>query len=88
MFIPLENKNFSKNLVIFPGLHYSNKSNENIINENINLNTITQIDNNIISDNLFLKLYKFIDNTNKKLTQKKKYKNQKKFTRKKTKKNK
>lgn len=82
MFIPLDNKKFSKNLVIFPGLHYSD---QNIINENINLNTITQIDNDIISDNLFLKLYKFIDNTNNKQTQKKKSKNQKKLTRKKQK---
>ena len=81
MFIPLDNKNFSKNLVIFPGLHYSNKSNENIINENINLNTITQIDNNIISEHLFLKLYKFIDNTNKKQTKKKIKKHEKKHTR-------
>ena len=79
MFIPLEKKNFSKNLVIFPGLHYSD---ENIINENINLNTITQIDNNIISENLFLKLYKFIDNTNKKQTKKKIQKHEKKHTRK------
>ena len=69
MFIPLDNKKFSKNLVIFPGLHYRD---QNIINENINLNTITQIDNDIISENLFLKLYKFIDNTNNKQTQKKK----------------
>jgi hypothetical protein len=82
MFIPLDNKNFSKNLVIFPGLHYRDK---NIINENINLNTITQIDNNIISENLFLKLYKFIDNTNNKQTQKKILKNKKKLTRKKQK---
>ena len=74
MFIPLDNKKFSKNLVIFPGLHYDD---QNIINENINLNTITQIDNDIISDNLFLKLYKFIDNTKNKQTQKKKVKNQK-----------
>ena len=82
MFIPLDNKKFSKNLVIFPGLHYRD---QNIINENINLNTITQIDNDIISENLFLKLYKFIDNTNNKQTQKKKLKTQKKLTRKKQK---
>jgi len=58
MFIPLDNKKFSKNLVIFPGLYYDDK---NVINEQFKLETLTQLDNDTISEKLFIKLYQNIN---------------------------
>lgn len=74
MFIPLDNKKFSKNLAIFPGLHFCDK---NIVNESFKFETTTKLDDDVISEKIFLKLYQIVNNEDTNKTKKKRFVNKK-----------